>query len=423
MLFAKVRFRKVYLVFLFSVLSFNFSNCFNSQDIVSRFNNLDVTHKIEIGLAAGKLPTAILADLFAMQDKKKTALVLKTISLALDVSDFALKAYNHSGDVSSFQYGYGIYDLVGIWNDVTDLMSDQKTESLLIKNKDLENSDKEEINPAVANRLRQGDDGHEAMADRRKSHLKQLAFCLLKYSFLAADSATSIAFTLDEKDFYSYRNMYSWMNCWSKVLASSIKTKNVKISSKVPVYLAGALISALYSKTSTTNYENNRFNNTVYKPIKDEIDSWCKSLDEKIIKYKEIENYSAEIKKELDKKITKCEEIENDSAKSTAEKEVAQKYREEFENDSSKIIQDAERAKEDREYFETKKNLWSKWIRKLGKKMSGASKREDVIENILKNEELVGLFNLLVRDPSTGQLKKDFINNIDPELIHFFEQK
>ncbi len=354
MLFAKVRFHKVYLVFLFSVLSFNFSNCFTSQDIVNRFNNLDVTHKIEVGLAAGKLPTAILADLFAMQDKKNTALVLKSIALALDVSNLALKTYNHIGDVSSFQYGYGIYDLVGIWNGVTDLMSNQNSKALLIKN-DLENLDKDEVT---------------------KSYLKQLAYCLLKYSFLAADSATSIAFTLDEEKYGSYRNMYSWMNCWSKVLANSIKTKDAKVSSKVPVYLAGALISALFSNDARSESEIKGF--------------VCR-----------LEGYVDNYKKEKDL-IIKCFQsrvdgflkIEKDSSKTTEEKQEAKSAREKDEKEIEKI---------------------NKRIRKFDDDLHRASNKPHVIKII--EEYYPGMLaRISSQDP-------DFMRKLDPTERYLSEQK
>ncbi|MBD3231297.1 hypothetical protein GF322_01410 [Candidatus Dependentiae bacterium] len=335
--------KKICFGLMFAFFGYHACLGFDFNRFSNDYNNLNVLGKIEVLCAAGKLSTAILSDVCHINNKEKAALFFKTIYSSSSVLNTLIKIYDHCEDVTFLEMGFGIYDLFEL---IKNLKQNKKTSF-----------------------------EQESNEDDSNNREKRIFYCLLKYSFIFAEAEYSVLFSLDNNKACSYRNIYSWLSTWARILSNSIDTKKIEISEGVPVYLALVLISNLFA--------NIRRVKKMKKSLHDILKDVSKKYQEEIIT-----NIEKEIK-------SKQEELKNTTDPDMKEQK----------NGEIKSLQ-------------SRKEFYGKYfLSKLGKKMEKAPNNPHIINNVLREKQFSDFCEYLKSD---GTLLKKF-NEIDPRLINLFE--
>ncbi len=195
--------------------------------------NLDnITKYSQISAAVLKLPLAITANCFDLQNDTKKALIFDSLYCATDVTDLILKICENSDDISPIEIGFAVYHLIKFIKNIKKLSNletnFQKT--------------KEEIMPNYKT--------------------KKTIYSILKYATLIGDSFCSVGFGASKGICVNeYRQLFSWNSGFAKILNVLIDNKNCQNHSK-PLFVLTILATFAYTFYKINFIDKKQIRNT-----------------------------------------------------------------------------------------------------------------------------------------------------------------
>ena len=188
----------------------------------------------QIGTAALKLPLAITANCFDLQNDTKKALIFDSLYCATDVTDLILKICENSDDISPIEIGFAVYHLIKFLNNIKELSNLAKISIPQLHQK----TTKETI---------------------PNYKLKKTIYTILKYATLIGDSYCSLGFGAREGTCAKeYRSLFSWDSGFVKILNVLIDNKNCQIHAK-PLVVITVLATFVYTFSQIDSIERKKF--------------------------------------------------------------------------------------------------------------------------------------------------------------------
>ncbi len=280
--------------------------------LLSLFNSFAFSNALkisQISTAALKLPLAITANYFDLQNDTKKYLIFDSLYCATDITDLILKICENGDDISPIEIGFTVYHLIKFLNNIKKISN-------------LETNVQKTTKETIPN-----------------YKLKKTIYTILKYATLIGDSYCSLGFGAREGTCAKeYRSLFSWDSGFVKILNVLIDNKNCQIHAK-PLVVITVLATFVYTFSQIDSIDQRKLN------------------QEEIRRHKEQEEHLRRQSKQEERRRREQERLRKEQEKQRKEEE--KKWEKERKERDERRRREQERLRKERE--KQRKEEAKKW--------------------------------------------------------------